>query len=283
MNATQELDIRPSPIAGTWYPGQAESLRRSVDGYLQAAQIEPLPGAAEIIGIIAPHAGHIYSGQVAAYAFRYLQGMQVDLAAVVSPLHHPYPGRVCTTAHSAYATPLGSVPVDTGALAALESHLPPELAPLPIHNDQEHSLEIELPFLQRTLRGDFQLLPLMLRDQSTHTCQSLGHALAHVLRDRNALLVASTDLSHFYPAPMAERLDRRMLQLIESFDPQAVLAAEEQGIAFACGRAAVATVLWAAKELGATHCKVVHYAHSGHVTGDMSSVVGYGAAVIYRQ
>ena len=280
MNATQELDIRPSPIAGTWYPGDAESLRRSIDAFLRAAEVEPIPG--QVLGIIAPHAGHRYSGQVAAYAFRYLQGMQVDLAAVVSPLHHPYPGLVCTTAHAAYATPLGPVPVDTAALAALEKQLPPAIAPVAIRNDQEHSLEIELPFLQRTLRGSFHLLPLMLRDQSPATCQALGRALAHVLQGRKAVLVASSDLSHFYPAGVAERLDRTMLEMIERFDPAAVLAAEEQGIAFACGRAAIATVLWAAQELGATNCKVVHYAHSGHVTGDMFSVVGYGAAVIYR-
>ena len=110
----------------------------------------------------------------------------------------------------------------------------------------------------------------------------LGLSLAEVLKTRNALLVASTDLSHFYPQESANKLDKEMLNRIESFDPEAVLKAEEEGVAYACGRGAVATVLWAARELGANHVQILKYATSGDVSGDYHQVVGYGAAVVTK-
>jgi hypothetical protein len=273
-------DLRPSPIAGTWYPGDRERLRQSVDQQLQAADVDPPAG--EIIGLIAPHAGHRYSGQVAAYAFRCLEGASFDVVAVLSPLHQPYPGQVVTSEHAAYGTPLGEVQVDHELLEELQSRLGGEPALTRVRDDQEHSVEIELPFLQRVLSQPFKLLPLMLRDQSPALCERLGGALAALLADREALLIASSDLSHFYPASTAHRLDRRILDRIEAFDPQGVLAAEREGVGFACGRGAVATVLWASRALGATHARVLRYAHSGDVTGDLHAVVGYAAGVLYR-
>ncbi|MDD2696355.1 MAG: AmmeMemoRadiSam system protein B, partial [Anaerolineales bacterium] len=152
-----------------------------------------------------------------------------------------------------------------------------------IWNDQEHSLEIELPFLQRALQADFRLLPVMVRDQSSRVVQALGSALAEALAGRRALLVASTDLSHFYPQPTARVLDEEMLRRVAAFDPEGVLRAEEEGKGFACGRGALAAVLWAAKELGADEVKVLNYGTSGDITGDFGQVVGYGAAVVLRR
>jgi AmmeMemoRadiSam system protein B len=275
-------DVRPSPIAGQWYTDDARRLAESVDRYLQAAQLPELDG--EVVAVMAPHAGHRYSGAVAGYAFAALRGLQPELVAVISPSHYPYPQALLTTAHSAYETPLGVIPVDAAALHALDDHL--ELALglrlAPVRSDPEHSLEIELPFLQRSLESDFNLLPVMVRDQSERITHALGLALAQTLQGRRALLVASTDLSHFYPQEEAERLDSEVLRCVAAFDPQGVLDAEEQGKGFACGRGALAAVLWAAKEMGADMVKVLHHATSGDVTGDLTQVVGYGAAVILR-
>ncbi len=152
-----------------------------------------------------------------------------------------------------------------------------------VRHDREHSLEIELPFLQRVLQTDFKLLPVMVRDQSLKVTRILGQCLAQTLRGRNALLVASTDLSHFYPQKIANQLDDEMLRSIESFDPEAVIRVEEEGRGFACGRGALAAVLWAAKGLGADTVKILHHATSGDVTGDNTQVVGYGAAAVLRQ
>lgn len=277
------IDVRPSPISGTWYPGDPEILAQSIDRYLHEVAIAPMPG--EVMGVIAPHAGHRYSGQVAAHAFRHLEGLTPEVVAVISPLHHPHLSQVLTTGHDAYGTPLGDVPVDRGLLQRFESELFENegVEVLYVRNDGEHSLEIELPFLQRVLHQPFSLLPLMLRDQSRPTVEAVGHALGNVLTDRSAILVASTDLSHFYPQPMAQRLDAELLSRIEAYDPSAVLSAEEEGVGFACGRAAVSAVLWACKDLGADSVKVLQHATSGDVTGDYHSVVGYGAAVIYRK
>jgi AmmeMemoRadiSam system protein B len=275
-------DVRPSPIAGRWYPGNPGRLAESVDAYLKAARVPPLDG--EIIGLVVPHAGHLYSGPVAGHAFACLSDLQPELVAVVSPMHQPYFQALLTSGHQAYETPLGDIPVDTEALELLNKQIVETLGyPLTaIRNDAEHSLEIELPFLQRSLAKPFRLLPLMVRDVSVKVTHALGLALANVLKGKNALMVASSDLSHFYTQDEAHQLDTEMLRRLEAFDPQAVLSAEDEGKGFACGRGALAAVLWAAQELGANRVKVLDYATSGDVTGDFSQVVGYGAAVIMR-
>lgn len=279
------LDVRPSPIAGTWYEGNEKTLARVVDKFLDEAQLPTLSG--DVVAVIAPHAGHRYSGAVAGYAFAAVRGLQPDLVAVISPFHNLSNYPLLTTAHDAYGTPLGNIEVDKAALAELSSHL--DISITPVYADKEHSLEIELPFLQRAIgRGEsqtrpyFKLLPIMIRAQELDVAKKLGHALAKVLKDKNALLVASTDLSHFYDQTTANMLDAEMLKRFESFEPESIFEAEQTGKAFACGHAAVAAVLWASRELGASKVQILRHATSGDVTGDFSSVVGYGAGVVVK-
>lgn len=276
------VDVRPSPIAGKWYEGNAKALSDSIDDFLNDARLPELDG--EVVGVIAPHAGHVYSGAVAGYAFAALRGSQPDLVAVISPMHHPYYEPLLTTAHEAYRTPLGDIPVDREALNELDVVLKSELGfgLSPVSHDPEHSLEIELPFLQRALKSDWKLLPVMVRAQEPRLSRGLGRALAQVLRSRKIALVASTDLSHFYNQNAALRFDRAMLDAIESFDPEAAFDLERAEKGFACGLGAVTAVMWAARELGAEQVKVLRHATSGDVTGDYASVVGYGAAVILK-
>ncbi len=273
-------DLRPSPIAGQWYPGDPDKLAASVDQYIESAALPKIQG--EVVAVVAPHAGHIYSGPVAGYAFATVRGMQPELVAVVSPMHQPYVDPLLTSGHASYHTPLGPIPIDRKAVQDLNTLLTADLGYglVAIRNDREHSLEIELPFLQRALGTEFSLLPIMVRDQSFQVTHTLGLALASVLANRNTLLVASTDLSHFYPQESARRLDQEMLRRIESFDPISVLKAEEEGVGFACGRGALAAVLWAAIALGGNHVQTLNYATSGDVSGDTRQVVGYGAVVI---
>ncbi|MEW5940547.1 MAG: AmmeMemoRadiSam system protein B [Chloroflexota bacterium] len=277
------LDVRPSPIAGTWYSGNRERLAREVDGYLDGAALPALEGDA--IAVIAPHAGHRYSGSVAGYSFASVRGRTFDLVAVVSPFHGLAYQPLLTTVHGAYGTPLGIIPVDRAALNELDAVLKSELGYglSPMARDPEHSLEIELPFLQRALAGDFNLLPVMIRAQEPDVARGLGLALAQTLKNKNALLVASTDLSHFYDQETANRLDAEMLKRFESFDPDSIFQAELTGKGFACGHAAVAAVLHAARELGADRVTILHHATSGDVTGDYDQVVGYGAAVVTKK
>jgi MEMO1 family protein len=281
---TGTAKIRPSPIAGIWYPADAAKLAGQIDGFLLgAAEVEKLEG--EPVAVIAPHAGYRYSGCTAGYAFHSVMGRSYDLVVVVSPLHGYHVAEVLTTSHRAYATPLGTIEVDQDALRVLVSTYE-EATGLDIaalENDGEHSLEIELPFLQRAINGDFKLLPLMVRSISPHVLMGLGRSLAAVTKGRTTLLVASTDLSHFYPEKTANALDRVMMGHIESFSPDGVLDAEKRGTGFACGAGAVAAVLWASRFLGADKVKLLHYSTSAEETGDRRSVVGYGAAVVLKQ
>ena len=240
-----------------------------MDQYILDAKIPPLDG--EVMAIIAPHAGHRYSGKTAGHAFRCVLGSSHDLVAVISPFHSYTSQPLLTTAHEAYQTPLGPVWVDRDAVNNLNQVLFKESGQKmqPLADDEEHSLEIELPFLQRAVAGEFKLLPIMVHTHSEEILKGLGKALASTLGDRTSpLMVASTDLSHFYPEQVANQLDMEMLAQIASFSPEGVLKAEKQGTGFACGAGAVAAVLWAAKLLGAKQVITLHHSTSADQTGD---------------
>jgi MEMO1 family protein len=275
-------EIRPSPIAGTWYEGQPDRLKHAVDGYISDAKLPELSG--QVIAVIAPHAGHKYSGPVAGYAFAAVKDRVPEVVAVLSPMHHIYPYQFITSAHFAYHTPLGEVPVNRVLINMLDQNLKNRLGYglTAVVNDPEHSLEIELPFLQCSLKSNFTLMPVMLRQQSRESARQIGEALAEILMGKNALLVASTDLSHFHRQALANALDRSMLAKVEAFSPEGLFDVEEKGEGEACGLGALAAILWAAKLLGADQAKVLNHATSGDVTGDYSSVVGYGAGVLLK-
>jgi AmmeMemoRadiSam system protein B len=275
-------DIRPSPIAGTWYPSNEHALVKQLDQYLSNAEVPKILG--EVIAVITPHAGLRYSGPVAGHAFRMLQGTNPEMVAVISPMHHPYYDPLLTTSHQAYATPLGNIIVNHDLLRKIDTRLKKNLGfgLVTISKDPEHSLEIELPFLQRVIESPFSLIPIMIRDQNIQIARILGEALAEALKGLHSILVASTDLSHFYPQQAAKILDSEILGAIEAFDPEGVIEIEQKGKGFACGRGAVASVLFAAKIMGANKVRILNYATSGDITGDFSQVVGYGAAVVYK-
>jgi AmmeMemoRadiSam system protein B len=279
---TEMTDLRPSPIAGQWYPGNPKKLADSVDTYIAHAKLPDLPG--KVIGVISPHAGHIYSGPVAGYAFAAVKGMSPARVIVVSPMHHAYSAAVLTSAHQGYSTPLGAMEIDRPAIDRLSESLTKTtgIGLTTVRDDPEHSLEIELPFLQRALAKPFKLIPVMLRAQEPALSKALGKALAVLAAEEETLLVASTDLSHFYDQDTAAGFDQVMLSEFESMSPEGIFRTEFDGTGFACGMAAVAAVLWAALDLGADAVKVLKYGTSGDVTGDPSSVVGYGAAAILK-
>ncbi len=273
------MDVRPSPLTGKWYPADAADLAREVDRHLDGATTHPAAG--NILGVVAPHAGMRFSGPVAGHSFNATRGLDIDLAALIGPSHYASPHPLLTCGHDAFETPLGRVPVEREAVDALNEHLQERLGfgLTPVRKDPEHSLEMELPFLQRAL-DDFAVLPVVIVEQTPEICRSVGQALAEVVQNKKALLVASSDLSHFHHQTEAVRLDEEMLRRVGDFDPDAVMTAEDEGVGYACGRGAIAATFWAARELGATKAHVLKHATSGDVTGDFSSVVGYGTAAI---
>ena len=276
------LNLRPSPIAGTWYSGERKALARDVDGFIEAAQFPPLLG--EVIAVIAPHAGHEYSGPVAGYSFAAVRGSGPDVVAVLSPFHSYHHAPLLTPAYDAYATPLGNVVIDKAALDHLEKTLEEAGGPgiTRISNDPEHSLEIELPFLQRVLTSDWKLLPLMVCTHDAPTLRIVAKALADVLRGRKALMVASTDLSHYKDQQTALTMDRALLAQVEKYETETLFDLERSGRGSACGLAALATVMWAARDLGADKIEILRHATSGDITGEFFSVVGYAGAAILK-
>jgi AmmeMemoRadiSam system protein B len=276
------LKVRPSPIAGLWYPGHPNTLRQQVCDLMDKAELPKLEG--ELIALIAPHAGYRYSGSTAGYAFSCVRGLQPEVVAVVSPFHEYHPMPLLTTAYQAYETPLGVIPVSQEDMQALNDYLGEEIGEDLefIVQEREHAVEIELPFLQCALASDFKLIPVMVSTNDEALVFKLGEGLAHILKGRKSLLVASTDLSHFYKLSAAKRLDMEMLKQIESFSPEGVLAAQCEGSGQACGVMAVVAVMVAAKRLGANTARLLHYSNSGEKSGDYESVVGYGAVALLK-
>jgi len=270
--------IRESVIAGSWYPGDPEVLRGQVLQFLAEATPPPIEG--ELVALISPHAGYMYSGQVAAYAYKLLKGKRYDVVVIVAPSHRAYFRGASVYPRGGYRTPLGIVPVAERLTERLREACP-LVDYVPQAHAQEHSLEIQLPFLQVVL-GDFELVPLVMGEHDFYTCEELAKAIVEVVKGERALLVASTDLSHFHPYPQAVALDKVVLEHVEAFDPEGLSRDLRSGRCEACGGGPMVAVMLAAKALGASGAKVLKYANSGDVTGDRSSVVGYMAAAIYR-
>ena len=274
---------RPSAIAGHWYPNNPKQLTTEIQGYLD--QASPVPAEGKLLAVIAPHAGYVYSGQTAAYAFKLLQGNTYERVILCSPFHAMTYEALLTSAYPAYETPLGTIPVDMGALEKIDQHLEQNgmQKVFRIKQEREHSLEIELPFLQTVMSEPFELVPIMVRTHQPVSLQILANILAELVQEKPTIMVASTDLSHFNPATTAEILDSNVLVDIQNLNPAQLIQDNKSGTGLACGTGAVALIMYTAKLLGANHADILNYTHSGVITGDNSSVVGYGAAAIYQQ
>lgn len=284
---TQTIDprsVRQSPIAGAWYPGSPEALRRTVDDYLARAKFFPTND--ELIALISPHAGYPYSGQTAAYAYRQLHGRTYDTVVLLGPSHRDDFGAVALSTLN-YWTPLGTVELDHEFIGALTQ----KIAARRVAQDHEHSLEIQLPFLQRAL-GAFKLVPIMLSlplylvgAYARQPCEQLGAALAELARGKRILLVASSDLSHLDDYAAVKKFDARTEELVAAFDLDALAEYFAEGECRACGDAPVLTALLAARALGANRARVLQRTNSGDVTGERERaeyVVGYMAVGVYK-
>src|SRR4030066_2209193 len=208
-------EVREPVFAGSWYPGNPEVLSRDIQRYLGDAKKEKVEG--EIVALVSPHAGYTYSGQVAAYAYKLVEGMAFDSVVVVGPSHrYPFKG-ASLWAQGGFKTPLGVVPID-GELSKKLMEKRKEIRFIPEAHHQENSLELQIPFLQTVLTS-FKLVPIAVEpDWSWETCQYLASAIAETVRGKKVLLVASTDLSHYYSYNIAVELDRIVLNQIERFD-----------------------------------------------------------------
>lgn len=270
--------IRPPAVAGTFYTDDPDELSAQIRGFLSNVPPKALPGT--VTALIAPHAGYIYSGQVAAYAYKLIEGKTYDTVLVIAPSHR-YPLRGASVyPGGAYQIPLGLIPVDTDAAQRLigGSEL---ISYVSQAHAQEHSLEVQLPFL-KTVLGNFKLLPVVMGACDLATCRTLAEALHEVVKDKSLLIVASTDLSHYHPYEKARVLDQIVIDAVKNFDPDGLYHAIASDRCEACGAGPMVTAMILAQKLGATSSAVLNYANSGDVSGDKSSVVGYMSAAFFK-
>jgi hypothetical protein len=267
--------LRRAAFAGSWYPRSAAAIVAEVEGYLGAAS----PGAVtgRLVGIVSPHAGLQYSGPVAAYGYSLLRGRAAVSVVLVGPSHRAAFAGMALQASGAWETPLGCAPIDeelAQALLAAERTLFDDPG---LHRD-EHSLEMQMPFLQRVMPG-LRIVPVLMGTQSREEVEALAAALARALPGRDVLLVASSDLSHYQPAAVAGRLDAEVVEAVRRFDPEALMRRLETRDNVACGGGPLVAVMKAARTLGADRAAVLRYADSGDVgEHDKSHVVGYLSA-----
>ena len=256
---------------------RSAAIGREVEGYLAASGGVSVPG--RLVALISPHAGLRYSGPVAAHGYVLLRGRSPLTIVLVGPSHRAAFEGVAAFAEGAFETPLGRIPIAEDLAAALLA-ADPVVLDLPDAHREEHSLEMQLPFLQH-LVPDLRIVPLLMGSQSREEVDALAGALGRVLTGRDVLLVASSDLSHYEPAPVANRLDALVVGDVERFDDEGLMKRLEVSQHHACGGGPMVAVMKAAKTLGADRATVLRYADSGDAgEHDKSRVVGYLSAAL---
>jgi AmmeMemoRadiSam system protein B len=272
-------EIRPPAVAGMFYEREPVRLKKHIESFLEIVNPPQIKG--EILGLVSPHAGYFYSGKTAAFGYKLIKGKKYDTVVVISPSHYEYFRGVSVFNGSAYQTPLGTIQIDQELREELKDYNSIIEFSKRGHG-REHALEVQLPFLQLVL-DEFKLLPIVIGDQSKEFVFPLAEILAEVLKNKNALLVASSDLSHYFSHELANSLDSRVELLINSFDEDTLFDELESEKVQACGGGPIVTVMKATKLLGANKSKVLYRNDSSEASGDKHQVVGYLSAVFYKE
>ena len=270
-------EIRQPAVAGMFYEREPVHLKKAIENYLSQAHPPKIDG--EIVGLVSPHAGYFYSGKTAAFGYKLIKGKKYETIVVISPSHYEYFRGVSIYNGTAYQTPLGIVPIDTELRDELKDYNSIIEFSKRGHG-REHALEVQLPFLQVVL-DEFKLLPVVMGDQSKEIVYALAEVLAEVLKNKNVLLVASSDLSHYFSHEVANSLDSRVEKFINDFNDEGLMDELEEEKVQACGGGPIVTVMKTSKLLGATKSKVLYRNDSSEASGDKHQVVGYLSAVFY--
>jgi MEMO1 family protein len=278
MSMSEKEIVRTPAVAGMFYERSSVALRKNIEEMLSYVQLPDIKGT--VRAIVSPHAGYVYSGFTAAHAYKLLEGRKYDCIIAVGPSHQEYFDGISVFPGDAYETPLGKVSINSEVrleLLQLENNIVASVA----GHRKEHSLEVQLPFLQCVL-GEFSFVPIIMGDQRRQLCEKLSIALASVMENRNILLVASSDLSHFHVYDEAIILDKRVIKAVKDFDPDVFIDDLENKSFEACGGGPIAVSMKIAKRSGTNQVEILHYCNSGDVTGDKSGVVGYLAAAFMQ-
>lgn len=276
---------REPAVSGTFYPNNPQVLRKMVGGFLEDAKIDKdtLP-TGKLIGLISPHAGYPYSGPVAGYSYKLLEGLQFDTVIIIGPNHRVWGfGDVSVWDKGFFKTPLGEVPVDTELAGSIIKANLKKFYFYPQAHMDEHSIEVQLPFLQVVLQ-DFKIVPIVMGDFSPATCRELADILRKNIGNRKVLVIASSDLSHDKSYDAAVKMDRLGLGYAVDLKIEELIEAEKDGKTEMCGFGPVLTLLYFAKGIGGVKGVLLRYANSGDTTGDkLGRIVGYGAVAFYKE
>jgi MEMO1 family protein len=275
--------VRQAAVAGGFYPADSKALSAMIDDMLARASVPNITDP--VLAVVAPHAGYQYSGPVAAYTYAALRGRKFSRVVVIAPSHFEAFGFTSVYDGDAYATPLGNVPVDKTFAKQLAKMGPgiklSSRGHMPTPQGAEHAIEVELPWLQRVL-GTFQLVSVVMGDQSYESSRALGVTLAKLIHGGDTLIVASSDLSHYHTYDEAVRIDHETLSALQNWDYLSMSRNFEMRVWEACGGAPIVAAMIAAERMGANQAELLKYANSGDTTGDHSRVVGYAAVLLLK-
>lgn len=273
--------VRKPVFAGSFYPADKTTLSSQIDGYLKEVEPKGKRVDGHIFGIIAPHAGYEYSGRVAAHAYRLIKGKGYKTVIIIGSSHRvPYRG-IAIYPEGSWETPLGTVPIDYAMAKAIAKECK-NMRPFPVAFEREHSLEVQVPFLQETLTG-FKIVPILTGSMDKNDYSELTDALAKILKNdqEKVLIVVSSDMSHFHPYDAASKMDNIALKDIGDLNVEGLAQRLHHAECELCGLQGVISLMMLARQINGKTA-ILNYANSGDVTQDRSRVVGYGAVAFFR-
>ena len=270
--------IRKPAVAGYFYPADPSKLKSEIEYLLSAAEKREVPG--KLYGIVSPHAGYTYSGKTAAFGFKLLDKKQIKTVIIISPSHREYFPGISIYNGDAYRTPLGEVPLNKKAADALALNAKTIFKGKEGHGE-EHAIEVQIPFLQMVL-DDFEIVPVVMGDQGKLYIDELTERLKDAF-DENTLVVSSSDLSHYYPGHVADKMDSLVERDISLFNYDGLYENFENRRCEACGAGTIIAMMKSADKLNFNKSMVLNRSDSGDTTGDKNEVVGYLSAAVYGE
>ena len=275
------MQIRTPAVAGMFYSGEKKELEKSItDCFLHKfgpGKTPPIEKNEKIFGVICPHAGYMYSGPIACNSIYAISNLSPEVFIIVGPNHWGIGVDVATMKDCKWETPIGSVEVDSKTAEEI-TNISEIIDTDFFSHSKEHSLEVQIPILQQVFQN-FKILPIALIDQTKETSTQIGKTIAKIAKKINCMIIGSSDFTHYESNEFAYEQDKALIHPILDLNVEEFYDVLNHRKVSACGYGAIASTMVACKELGATKGKLLKYATSGDVTGDKSSVVGYGSII----
>jgi len=281
-------NLRKAAVASLFYPDEKINLKRMIKTFLSNVPPENAESFIKsnvdrFLGVIVPHAGYAYSGQVAAFGYSLFKEKSPDTVILIGPSHYTYFEGLALSDADFFETPLGNVEIDKEFSESLVKNSEGLFDYIDSAHEKEHSIEVQLPFLQSTLINNFKIVPVLMAEQSLESIRKAAGILNQIIQDhnKNVLFVISSDLSHYHEDGIARDMDAKIIDLIKNMDIEKLMAGIDSGEIEACGAAPIALLLEIAKLSGHQNVKDLIYQNSGDVSGDTKKVVGYFSGVVW--